>query len=280
MIRGLAAGLARVSGGGLDEVSSGHPGTERSDAPMSTVARTLEHGTLDLSRSPADLNLPVAPYRPRRPVDPHGSIGHGRRMPFEDFVRCDIEDGHLYELARGVVVVTHVAGIHHGMIVWRHVERDRFLRSRSPRVHQTSWATAGDCRIRLPRMSSDRHPDLAVYPNAPPDEGAKLLDPMVLRPRRRGRLRGRRGARLRREARGIPPRRRPRVLDPEPQHPYPARPGQRRRRHLAGAHRRRRRPVSLPAPARGWNCGPATCSASPEINGRPPTCLTRADRRG
>ena len=43
-------------------------------------------------------------------------------MVFEEFIEADFREGWLYELARGIVIVTEVPGIHHGRIVSRFSE--------------------------------------------------------------------------------------------------------------------------------------------------------------
>ena len=102
----------------------------------------------------------------------------GRRLTLDEFVAADFEGTHaLYELARGVVVVTHVPGIHHGWIVQR--VGDEF--SYYHRVHpdRIAYRAAGsDCRIRLPGMQSDRHPDQAVY-LTPPPKGKRIWERWV-----------------------------------------------------------------------------------------------------
>src|SRR3954452_24167215 len=91
-----------------------------------------------------------------------GPADHGRKMTFAEFIEAEFEDGWLYELARGVVDVTEVPGINHVSIF------DRFPYMII--VHMTGHpgvinyrAGGGECRLRLPGMQSDRHPDQAVY---------------------------------------------------------------------------------------------------------------------
>ncbi len=98
---------------------------------------------------------------------------HGRRMAFEDFVRCDFEDGCLYELARGVIVVTEVPGIHHGRIESRTSDLFAFYDRGHPGLINYR-ATGSGCRLRLPAMRCDRHPDFAIYLSPPPDDGPKI----------------------------------------------------------------------------------------------------------
>jgi hypothetical protein len=48
-----------------------------------------------------------------------GHTDHGRRVRLADFIDADFEEGWLYELARGRVVVTDIPAPSHGRIVMR-----------------------------------------------------------------------------------------------------------------------------------------------------------------
>ena len=96
-----------------------------------------------------------------------GPGDHGRRMTLDEFVAADGAEGYLYELARGVVVVTEVPGIHHGRIVSR-ITETLVLYDVAHRGRINYRSAGSDCRLRLPGMQSDRHPDQAVYLTPPP----------------------------------------------------------------------------------------------------------------
>src|SRR5262249_46412155 len=91
-----------------------------------------------------------------------GPADHGRRLTLDEFIEADFQEGWLYELARGVVDVTEVAGPWHGRIVrrvaWMFINYDL----QHPGII-TYGSGAGECRIRLPGMVCDRHPDQAIY---------------------------------------------------------------------------------------------------------------------
>ena len=108
------------------------------------------------------LSLPRARTRHIGPDD------HGRKVPFGEFIRADFEEGWLYELARGVVVVTDVPNPDHGEIVDRITDLFVFYRRRHPGLIRYR-AAGSDCRIRAPFMKSDRHPDQAVYLDPRPE---------------------------------------------------------------------------------------------------------------
>ncbi len=90
-------------------------------------------------------------------------------MSFAHFIEADFKEGWLYELARGVIVVTEVPGPNHGRIVmqlWR-------LFGRYDDIHPgliKYQAGGGECRLRLPGMASDRHPDQSIYLSQQPDD--------------------------------------------------------------------------------------------------------------
>jgi Uma2 family endonuclease len=91
-----------------------------------------------------------------------GPADHGRRMRFADFIDADFEEGWLYELARGKIIVTQVPAPDHGMIVERVEELFVAYKIAHPGIIRYR-AGGSECRIRLPGMASDRHPDQAIY---------------------------------------------------------------------------------------------------------------------
>ncbi len=91
-----------------------------------------------------------------------GPADKGRRMTLEQFIEADWEDGWLYELARGVVDVVEVSGPWHGRIVIRVARMFMQYDIEHPGIIRYQ-AGGGECRLRLPGMVSDRHPDQAIY---------------------------------------------------------------------------------------------------------------------
>ena len=96
-----------------------------------------------------------------------GPADAGRAMSLTEFIEADFEDGWLYELSRGVIVVTEVPGINHGRIVRRLAWLFLDYNATHPGIINYS-AGGGECRLRLPGMVCDRHPDQAVYLLPPP----------------------------------------------------------------------------------------------------------------
>ncbi len=99
-----------------------------------------------------------------------GPADHGRRMTLEAFIKADFVEGWLYELARGVVEVTQVPKPRHGRVVWRVARLFINYDERHPGIINYQ-AGGGECRLRLPAMVSDRHPDQAIYLDPEPEEG-------------------------------------------------------------------------------------------------------------
>ncbi len=97
-----------------------------------------------------------------------GPADRGRQMTLDQFHAAEWTEGWLYELARGVVVVTRVANLPHGLRVLRVVRLFVLYDVAHPGLIRYQ-ASGSDARIWLPGMQSDRHPDQAVYLMRPPD---------------------------------------------------------------------------------------------------------------
>src|SRR5713101_1638734 len=95
-----------------------------------------------------------------------GPQHHGRRMSLRAFEFAKVDDGWLYELARGYVVVSEVANYYHGMQV---IEINRALHRYDATHPGTIHAILGslECKLLIPKLESERHPDVAVYLTAP-----------------------------------------------------------------------------------------------------------------
>ncbi len=97
--------------------------------------------------------------RPKLSIGPQD---HGRRMSLSRFIKADFEEGWLYELSRGVIIVTEVPAPAHGRIVRNLARLFLDYEARHPGVIQFGGG-GGEVRLRLPGMQSDRHPDQAIY---------------------------------------------------------------------------------------------------------------------
>lgn len=104
-----------------------------------------------------------------------GPADAGRPMTLAEFVAADyVGAHHRYELARGIVVVTEIPRLSHGRIVRRITRMLVYYDDAHPKVVRYA-AGSGECRLRLPGMQSDRHPDQAVYITRPP-QGKRIWE--------------------------------------------------------------------------------------------------------
>jgi Uma2 family endonuclease len=88
-------------------------------------------------------------------------------MTLAEFDRAEGEPGHLYELNRGVIEVMDVPGISHGFTV--QAARNQFTRHQLRKGHITYISAGSDCKLLLPGIQSERHPDVAIYLHDPPN---------------------------------------------------------------------------------------------------------------
>jgi Uma2 family endonuclease len=102
-----------------------------------------------------------------------GPDDHGRTMTLEEFHEAEADERYLYELGRGVLVVTEVPDFPHFVFVDALHTRITEHRLANPGTIQ-HVLHGSDCRVVVERLESDRHPDLAVYTSKPPRRDRKL----------------------------------------------------------------------------------------------------------
>lgn len=91
-----------------------------------------------------------------------GPQDHGRRMRLADFDRAIGREGYLYELSRGIVIVSDVPNPQH--FAQLEVIRDLFIAYKLTHPGQVRSVGGGaECKILLPDFESERHPDISVY---------------------------------------------------------------------------------------------------------------------
>jgi Uma2 family endonuclease len=98
---------------------------------------------------------------------------HGRRMTLAEFEHAEAQEGKLYELGRGVVVVTDVPNPPH----LAQVDAIREQLSRDRAAHPGRIAVMGggaECKILLDDLESERHPDWSVYKTPPPGDDSDV----------------------------------------------------------------------------------------------------------
>lgn len=98
-----------------------------------------------------------------------GPKDHGRRMSLGDFDPVEVEAGYVYELGRGVIIVSDVPKPRH--LAQIHALRLQFYGycgTHPGKIHLI--ASSGECKVLISPLESERHPDLAIYLTMPPDE--------------------------------------------------------------------------------------------------------------
>lgn len=98
-----------------------------------------------------------------------GPGDHGRRMSLDEFDAAEPAAGHRYELGRGVITVVDVPNPRH----FRIVNAIRLQLTAYQLAHPDAIdaiAGGGECKILVSGLESERHPDIAVYADPPPDD--------------------------------------------------------------------------------------------------------------
>ncbi|MBV9123467.1 MAG: Uma2 family endonuclease [Planctomycetes bacterium] len=89
-------------------------------------------------------------------------------MTLAEFEGAEGQPGHLYELSRGVVSVVDVPNRRHLALINALKRQVHAYDLAHPgRLH--TIATGRECKILLPDLESERHPDLAIYLTPPPE---------------------------------------------------------------------------------------------------------------
>jgi Uma2 family endonuclease len=96
-----------------------------------------------------------------------GPLDQGRRMTLEEFDRAEGLAGRLYELSRGTVTVVEVPDPRHFAQV--EAVRDQLTAYKLANPGRIYGVASGaDCKILVPDLETERHPDVAVYKKPPP----------------------------------------------------------------------------------------------------------------
>ncbi len=97
-----------------------------------------------------------------------GPADHGRRMSLADFDHAEVQEGYLYELGRGVIVVSDVPKKRHLFQVLS--IRDQLFEYKLAQPGGIQVVASGsECKILVAGYESERHPDLSVYKTLPPE---------------------------------------------------------------------------------------------------------------
>lgn len=95
-----------------------------------------------------------------------GPRDHGRKMSLKAFEFAEVEEGYVCELHRGYVVVSEVANYFHGMQIIA-IRRPLWAyEAANPGAIHAIFGTM-ECKLLIPDLDSERHPDIAVYLSRP-----------------------------------------------------------------------------------------------------------------
>jgi Uma2 family endonuclease len=90
-------------------------------------------------------------------------------MSLADFEPAEVKEGYLYELSRGVIIVSDVPGLPHMLQVSEaRKQLTRYWLEFPERIYNV--AAGNECKLLLGDFESERHPDVAIYLAAPPEE--------------------------------------------------------------------------------------------------------------
>ena len=98
-----------------------------------------------------------------------GPRDHGRPMSLQEFDRAEGAEGRLYELSRGVITVVEVPNPKHfAQVNALRMQLSAYVLAKPGSCY--AIASGSECKIVVEGLASERHPDLAVYKEPPPDE--------------------------------------------------------------------------------------------------------------
>jgi Uma2 family endonuclease len=103
-----------------------------------------------------------------------GPADHGRKMSLAEFERAQVQEGYLYELSRGIITVSDIPNRQHLRIVYASKRQLFAYDNVHPgRIHLI--AAGSECKVLIPAVDSERHPDLSIFLTEPPPiENASL----------------------------------------------------------------------------------------------------------
>jgi len=93
----------------------------------------------------------------------------GRRMSLDEFDTAEGQPGYVYELSKGIVLVSDVPNRRH-LVQVQEVRRQLMVHQLQHPDQVNMIAGSGECKILIGAEESERHPDVAVYKRPPDDE--------------------------------------------------------------------------------------------------------------
>jgi Uma2 family endonuclease len=103
-----------------------------------------------------------------------GPRHHGRKMSLKAFEFAETENGSVYELARGYIVVSDVPNFRHmkqAAYIRKHV--DHYDVENPGHIYET--LTTMECKLLIPDWESERHPDIAIYLTPPKNRKGRAM---------------------------------------------------------------------------------------------------------
>jgi Uma2 family endonuclease len=98
-----------------------------------------------------------------------GPADHGRAMSLDEFDHIEVQEGHLYELGRGVIQVSDVPGKRHFVQFTASSRQFHAYDIANPgKIH--SIGGGSECKILISQLQSERHPDLSIYVSELPED--------------------------------------------------------------------------------------------------------------
>ncbi len=97
-----------------------------------------------------------------------GPEDHGRRMSLDDFDRAIAREGYLYELGKGVIEVSEVPGADH-LAQLEELKTQFYTYKISNKGVIHTIASSNEAKILVASIESERHPDLFIYLQPPPE---------------------------------------------------------------------------------------------------------------
>jgi Uma2 family endonuclease len=98
-----------------------------------------------------------------------GPADHGRRMSLADFDHAEVQEGYIYELGRGIIIVSDVP-------TWPHLQQVTSIRKQLTAYDLAhpgkinTIAAGSECKLLIGPFESERHPDISVYLAPPPSQ--------------------------------------------------------------------------------------------------------------
>ena len=139
------------------------PGLQRQSLPGASDAR----GSPGADRSERETRQVREPMS--KTITTIGPADHGRPMDLEEFTEAEGQDGRVYELSRGIVTVVEIPKKRHMLQVAAARDQLQLYKSQFPGRIEVI-ASGNECKLTIPALGSERHPDLAIYLTPPPDE--------------------------------------------------------------------------------------------------------------